>query len=231
MNHFQQRVSYALWLAAHEGISLLCKLALARRGYVSLFDRRPREAHPPDWSDLWFIYRMIRERKPRKILEFGSGCSTIIMAQALADNTSEGAPGFVYSIDAKPDPGKPDWGQVTIDSMPDELKHYCKISVTPVLLVEYEGKPVWRFQCLPDISPDFIYMDGPGLAHSHHKVAIDVLTLEPKFGPGFRLLVDGRLKNCEFLEKYFKKNYQKRYQRLLHSTTYDLLSDEAVLSR
>ena len=87
--------------------------ALARLGYVSLFDARPAAAKPPVWSDLWAIYNQVRERKPKVLLEFGSGCSTIIYAQALADNSAEGAPGFLYSLDAEAH-----WGQITIASMP-----------------------------------------------------------------------------------------------------------------
>ncbi len=34
--------------------------ALARLGYVSLFDARPAAAKPPVWSDLWAIYNQVR---------------------------------------------------------------------------------------------------------------------------------------------------------------------------
>ena len=33
--------------------------------------------------DLWNIYKLIRERKPQKILEFGIGFSTLVIAKAL----------------------------------------------------------------------------------------------------------------------------------------------------
>lgn len=225
MKLFWQRVYAALHLVAHKVLSVPGKMALAKRGYVSLFDGRPPEAYPPDWADLWSIYRMIRKCRPATVLEFGSGCSTIMTAQALADNATGGAPGHLYSLDTKPEPGGVDWGQKTLDSIPAHLKQYCTLRVTPVVLSKFEGRPVWRYENVPDISPDFIYLDGPDFVHSPHKVAVDVLDLESRFGPGFRLLVDGRIKNCMFLDAHFKRVYHKTYRRFLHNTIYDLLQD------
>lgn len=191
--------------------------ALATRGYAQLFDARPPDAYPPVWSDLWFLYRLVRECKPKVLLEFGGGCSTLIYAQALADNAAEGAPGHLYSLDADEA-----WAGVTANSLPEHLKPFCDITYSPALPVEFDGAPAWRFRDVPDVAPDFIYLDGPALTPDR-KVAVDVLDLEPRFPKDFQLLVDGRSANCAFLEQHFKRRYEKVHRRLLKNTTYRLL--------
>src|SRR6056297_1915509 len=43
----------------------------------------------PEWDDLARIYFLVRKRKPFKVLEFGSGFSTLIIAYALKKNWNE----------------------------------------------------------------------------------------------------------------------------------------------
>lgn len=192
-------------------------LALRRLGYLSLFI--PRLGKPPVWSDLWAIYSQVRERKPKVILEFGSGCSTIIFAQALADNTAEGAPGFLYSLDTDAH-----YGQLVIDAMPEHLAPFYNITLTERVEATLDDTLVWRFADVPDVTPDFIYLDGPALTKDR-RAAIDVLDMEERFPVGFRLLVDGRAFNRALLEKHFKRRYKKHRRPTLKATTYDLMTN------
>ncbi len=100
MSRIKRKLSIAYRKAGLALLNSQGRRALDRLGYLSLFNARPADAKPPVWSDLWAIYRQVRERRPKVLLEFGSGCSTIIYAQALADNAAEGAPGFLHSLDA-----------------------------------------------------------------------------------------------------------------------------------
>lgn len=217
MNWFRNKLFAAYRKAGLAVLDSQGRRALADRGYLRLFDARPADAYPPVWSDLWFLYRLVRECKPKILLEFGGGCSTIIYAQALADNAAEGAPGFLHSLDADET-----WAGVTAKSLPEHLKPYCDVAYSPARPVEYEGTPVWRFSNVPDVIPDFIYLDGPALT-PERKIAVDVLDLEPRFPKGFHLLVDGRSRNCAFLEQHFKRRYDKEHRRVLKSTTYRLI--------
>jgi predicted O-methyltransferase YrrM len=47
------------------------------------------EEIPPKWDDLVRLYKLIRDRKPFQILEFGSGFSTVVMAHALKQNWND----------------------------------------------------------------------------------------------------------------------------------------------
>ena len=65
------------------------KFRLRRLRY--LFSARPEHAFSPKWHKLWNLYWRIKKEKPNIVVEFGSGCSTIIIAQALYENGRGGA--------------------------------------------------------------------------------------------------------------------------------------------
>lgn len=111
---------------------------LRRRGALDFLAHRPSHSIPPDFADLWFLYRVVRRRRPRYILEFGSGCSTVIMARALWDNqqASPQKTGYLYSIDADPY-----WAEITTQSMPPHLRGVCEVWCSPVVEVTYQGIP------------------------------------------------------------------------------------------
>src|SRR3569623_819693 len=69
---------------------------IARKGYLSLTQRRHDGALPQDPADLRFLYEAIVRQQPQRAIELGSGQSTIFIAQALHD---VGA-GHLWSLDA-----------------------------------------------------------------------------------------------------------------------------------
>jgi hypothetical protein len=164
---------------------------------------RPSGALLPDFIDLWFLYQAIRDRKPYTILEFGSGCSPVIMTRALWDNQchSSESGGYLYSIDADPY-----WAEATAKAMPTHLQKFCRIVYSPLLEVEHSGTLGFRHANVPDVPPNFLYLDGPALTPAR-KVAIDVLDMEDKFPQDFYMVVDDRQENTMF----FKRNLRRRY--------------------
>ena len=191
---------------------------ISRLGYTRLFDGRPAEAYPCVPGDMLYLYKAVRDAQPEVILEFGSGCSTIMMSQALADNAQEGKVGRLYSLDADTR-----WGQVTIDSMPDELVEWSDITLTEAIPSEFAGEPVWRYANIPGVVPDLIYLDGPAL-NKERKAAVDVLDMEMSLKPGSRLIVDGRIPNCKFLERHFQRNWRGKRNKLLKNRMYTLIN-------
>jgi len=194
--------------------------ARLRLGPALLADlaRRPATAKPPVWPELAVIHREIRRLRPQRVLEFGSGCSTLVIAQALAENAAEGHPGFLESLDADPH-----WGQVTIDSLPPRLADYCRVAVVPAIPAEHAGIPAWRHREVPPPPFDFIYLDGPALT-PEREAALDLLDLEAELAPGTVVLVDGRYPNCRFLEAHLRRRWRRRRRHLLHQTRYELLA-------
>jgi hypothetical protein len=193
---------------------------LLKRRCLDFLKLRPPNALPPDFADLWFLYQTVRRRKPRVILEFGSGCSTVIFAQALWDNKRESSKceGYLYSIDADLY-----WTEVTVKSMPTHLQRFCEIWYSPLLEVEFKGTFSFRYAQIPDVVPDLIYLDGPALT-LERQVAVDVLDIEDRFPPDFCLIVDGRTQNTMFLRKHLKRRYVFKHRWLFSNSVFKLLN-------
>ncbi len=193
---------------------------LRKRGYLDFLTLRPSHALLPDFTDLWFLYQTTRNRKPRYILEFGSGCSTVILAQALWDNrrASPQSGGHLYSIDADHY-----WAEVTARSIPQHLLASCEIYHSPLLEVEYEGTPAFRHAKLPDLAPDLLYLDGPAFT-PERQVAVDVLDIEETFPSGFCMIIDGRWQNTIFLKEHLKRRYLFTHRRLFSNSVFELIA-------
>ena len=192
--------------------------ALERLGYHRLFDLRPSNSIPPVWGDLWHLYQTVRQRKPSLILEFGSGCSTIIMAQGLADNGNTNDAAKLVSLESEFR-----WAAVSEKTIPDALSKFVEIIVAPVDKAEHSGFPVWRHQNVPMGAPDLVYLDGPALTPDR-KIAVDMLDMEDRLVPGTRLIVDGRSQNCRFLADEFSRRWSRSWNRFTKQTAFDLLA-------
>jgi hypothetical protein len=184
------------------------KKELDRRGLLALLSNRPKSAYPPDYVDLWFLYRLVRKRKPRCVLEFGAGCSTVILAQALSDNARQSSEpvGHLYSVDAVPF-----WAETTRELMPNHLKDLSTVTASEIVAVDCNGHRVLRHAQAPDVSPEFIYLDGPDFQDFRDKTTFaavcDPLDYEPRIKPGFCMVIDGRVENTKFLRENLKRRY------------------------
>jgi hypothetical protein len=150
---------------------------------------RPRGALPPDYTDLWFLYREVRRRRPETLLEFGSGCSTVVLAFALRQNGA----GHLWSLES--DKG---WSAATTAALPDSLRPVVTLVHAPVREDDRDVQG-WSYTNRPAVAPDLVYLDGPALTRER-KVAFDVLDLEPALRPGCVVIVDGRGENVRYLE-------------------------------
>jgi methyltransferase family protein len=169
---------------------------------------QPAGAFRPDYADLWFLYRMVRQRRPTVLLEFGSGCSTAVLAAAVEANGE----GHVWSVDTMEE-----WASVTEAAMPARLRP--RVTVTRASAVEDDRDvPGWSHDPVPDVDPDFLYLDSPAL-DPDRAVAFDPLDLESRFKPGFVMVIDGRWRNAEYLRRHFKRRYRYGLQPGRHIFT------------
>lgn len=61
---------------------------LSSEGILDILEKRDNQEISPDFKDLARLYKLVIDRKPFSILEFGSGFSTIVMASALKKNVT-----------------------------------------------------------------------------------------------------------------------------------------------
>lgn len=50
-----------------------CQRRLMKMGYLEFLKKRPANAVTQPYCDLWHLYKLIRTRKPKVVLEFGRG--------------------------------------------------------------------------------------------------------------------------------------------------------------
>ena len=187
----------------------------------------------PEFIDLKNIFELITSRKPRCVLEFGVGFSTICICLALKQNEKNGFSGQLYTVDAEKY-----WLKNTEDKLPSELKKYVTFHYSSCSASKVNNQLVSIYDDLPNISPNFIYLDGPspksvmgnvrGLGFSkkisdlksdeiiktretnmwyRRIVASDILLYESTSPSDFFILVDRRYVNMNFLSNNLKYKY------------------------
>ena len=174
--------------------------------------------------DLYHLDSIITKRLPEICLEFGSGLSTLVIAHRLyiLKKKSLLKSPKIYSIETDES-----YGKEIEQIIPDHLKDIVKIIISPSKASILDSQLVCYHDCLPDISPDFIYLDGPaqyniegsikcGLSFkSRATVSADLLLYESTLKTGTCILVDGRRENVEFLKNTFLKSYKVKTNKLL----------------
>ena len=91
----------------------------------------------------------------------------------------------------------------------------------------YNGKICTSFEKIPNINPDFIYLDGPDQFNIKGKInsfnighndlmpmTCDLLKIEHFLKPGTIIVVDGRAANSRFLKNNFQRNWQYYYNNV-----------------
>jgi hypothetical protein len=195
------------------------------------------------------IHRAVRARKSFTVVEFGVGHSTVVIADALRKNQADWqalpAPPPVrnrfmfhcFTVDASKK-----WLDFSKENFPAELLPFVTFHHSAVKIGTHNGQLCHFYETLPDVVPDFIYLDGPdpkdvegsinGLSFQCKErtvMAADPLLMESTFLPGFFMLVDGRTNNVRFLQRNFTRNYKLEWDREADVSTFEL--DEERLGK
>lgn len=179
------------------------------------------------YNDLIRIHKLILKMKPKDILEFGVGWSTIVMLDAIK---KLGGTSKLYSIDASKE-----WIKKTEKLIPEELKQFIIFHQSNVHITTINGQLCSVYDSLPDIVPDFIYLDGPdpkdvkgdinGLSFKCDKRTVisgDVILMESTLLPNSFILVDGRTNNARFLKRMLLRNWNVNWDAEGDVTTFEL---------
>lgn len=209
----------------------------------------------PESADLARLHRLIRSRKPFTILEFGVGYSTLVIADALRKNRRDWNalssppavrnrfPFHCFTVDASPH-----WLELAQSQFPDDLRSFVTFHHSGVRIGTHNGQLCHFYEKLPDIVPDFIYLDGPdpkdvqgsinGLSFQCEERTVlsgDPLLMESTLLPGFFMLLDGRTNNARFLERNLTRPYKVVWDREGDVTTFELdeerLGEVNILAR
>lgn len=192
--------------------------------------------NPPDVEDLVRLHRLVRGHSWATILEFGVGYSTLVLADALEKNRREASererhrPFRVFAVDASER-----WIEDSRRRIPASLQQRVELLHSPVRIGTFAGQLCHFYERLPDIVPDFVYLDGPDPADVQGSIrgvsfqcpertpmAADLLFLEPTLLPGTMILVDGRTNNARFLARNFRRRFAVNWDPQDDVTTFEL---------
>ena len=183
------------------------------------------EPFGPDCADLARLHAFITKRKVLTVLEFGSGLSTLVMAHALSQNHVKFAdkinlirrqnPFHVYALEADRK-----YAAVTEEMC---VRYNERVSVLPsdAYREDFRGMVAGRYNQVPSICPDLIYIDGPS-PYSYLEsdeeylsfrspditnITTDLLKLEPCLLPGTVVVFDGMTNNARFNYRHLSRNW------------------------
>jgi hypothetical protein len=209
---------------------------------------------PPEFNDLYFLYKTTRESHAVSILEFGSGYSTLIFAIALYQNYLHFGQEYLkkcthpnsfqlLTVDASPY-----FLETSIKRIPEEIQKFVTAHSSQVELFEFGGaggQIVNRWIDLPNFSPDLIYIDGPdpeqipteikGYKYNNFSLPMSADLLQREFflWNGTQIIMDGRGANAEFLRRnlkrdwnYFKDAYNDRHIFRLNSEPWGYFANQ-----
>ncbi len=197
---------------------------------------------PPVAEDLARLHRLIRKRKAFTVLEFGSGLSTIVMADALSKNKAD-----FLALEEKPElrnrfmfqifsvESDKQWIEHSQSNLPKHLLDHVNFHYSEIKIGTFNGRICHFYDNLPDIMPDFIYLDGPNPKDVKGNVngmtfqcdertvmAADLLLMESILLPGTFILVDGRTNNARFLKNNFQRNFEMSWDKDGDVTSFEL---------
>jgi len=185
------------------------------------------EAKPfiPEASDLCRLHWTILSGKIINTLEFGSGFSTVFMADAkyilnhyFKDLKNMRYEKFfhVYSIEEDKK-----YIKTTNKRIPFYLKKHVTLIHDKIDIITYKERFASKYKNLPNISPDLIYLDAPSIYFTKKSykgfsflpinrvpMSADILFIEYFLEPGTIIIVDGRTANANFLKDHFNRNWK-----------------------
>jgi len=200
----------------------------------------PGHTMPPVVPDLFSLYSQVKDLNCVAALEFGSGWSTLVMAQALKEN-QESHSRRVRTLIRHPNPFR----LLSVETSRKfqritrlrlklmDLHHNVLIHRTKAVMHTIINQNCHVYANIPPFTADFIYLDGPDCEQVQGDIrgftvnfgsedtmyglpmSADLLFLEPYFWPGTRLVLDGRGANASFLRQNFRRNWSYQYEEFL----------------
>ncbi|NEQ45391.1 MAG: class I SAM-dependent methyltransferase [Leptolyngbya sp. SIOISBB] len=127
------------------------------------------------------------------------------------------------------------WIEQTKSMLPKHLATLITLHYSLAKVGTFQERACHFYEELPDVVPDFIYLDGPDPAtvvgniggaswQNRDRVVTsgDLLRLEPQLIPGTLIVIDGRTANARFLQAHFYRNWQINYNMASDVTVCEL---------
>ncbi len=206
---------------------------LTKNNFKYVDRRRDSNPQPPDLRDLYNLYQFIVINNRTTVLEFGCGYSSLVMSMALKFNQKrfKGKKPFerckfpytLFSVDNQ---------KKYINIAKKRIKkilgknNNANFFYSSAHMTLFNNNFAVEYKKLPNVNPDFIYLDGPNQWGVKGKVnnfttsqedmmpmSCDILKFENYLTPGTIIVADGRVSNSLFLKNNFKRNWYFKIDR------------------
>jgi hypothetical protein len=189
-----------------------------------------KDPYKPDLVDLCRLHRFVLENKRTTILEFGTGWSTWVFADALSKLKSRHGEEVAslrrnnaFELHVVDD--EPDFIRLSESRLPAHLRSIVTFHERPAIMSTFNQRICTFYEAIPHVSPDFIYVDGPnqfnvkkdvGGWSTRHKDMMpmcgDVLRFEHFLTPGTIIVFDGRTANARFVKANLQREWSYSYE-------------------
>lgn len=164
------------------GLELLHKLSEGYQNEYTQFPLEPTSKHQQFYlnnsayrrGDAEILYSMVRYIKPRKIIEIGSGRTTLLMSQAIRQNQQEDRE---YCCEF-----------TAIEPYPPEYLNPLPAEVSQLLSTNLQDVTVEKFQCLE--SGDILFIDSTHVSNIGSDVVYEYLEILPCLSKGVIIHID-----------------------------------------
>lgn len=164
------------------GLDLLSKLSTAYKAEYSKFPSKPTSNRQEFYlnnsaygrGDAEILYSMIRHIKPKRIIEIGSGRTTLLMSQAIRQNCLESAD---YNCDF-----------IAIEPYPPEYLNPLPAEVSKMLPVQLQTVPMEQFTALE--KDDILFIDSTHVVSVGSDVVYEYLEILPCLNEGVIIHID-----------------------------------------
>jgi hypothetical protein len=197
----------------------------------SINQMKAKHPYEPELEDLYLLHNYIIKYKRMTVLEFGTGWSTLVMANAIrynhkkyffkAKNLRLNNASEIHCID-----NEKKWINET-KKKTKKYNHFISFHYSESFMDVFNNKICTSFNRIPKINPDFIYLDGPdqfnikghknGINIDHNDfmpMSSDILKIEHFLKPGTIIVVDGRAANSRFLKTNFQRKWLYSYNKI-----------------
>ncbi len=187
-----------------------------------------------------FLKKLILKKKRLRVLEFGTGISTLIISKSLLINKLKyknrtknfREKNFIcYSIDNNKKYLNLSKKNIKIL----KLNKICRFLFVDLKMELYKDHIASSCNKLPNINPDLIYLDGPDQSKikgnykninfsgkSFTPIQSDILKMESFLVPGTVILIDGRTNNALYFKKKLYRKWKYQYFKSIDQHLFEL---------
>lgn len=199
------------------------------------------DSFSPELDDLGRLHWLVNKRHVTTILEFGLGKSTIVFNDALEKNKLRDQD-FIQGNLRRSNP----YECHSIDNYQqwiDEVKSKNALDTvtyhkSELIMGEFQGRICTYYDPMPNLCPDFIYLDGPdqfsvvgsvkGITTNHKDrvpMSADILSIEHFLMPGTLIVTDGRTANARFLKANLQRDWYYCYDQEADQHYFELVEE------